>query len=218
VDEIEKLSHHRVHTKKGDEFECQVIMKCLGSECDPDMDAVFELTELKGYWVNGEPLCALMLMAHGVQAKNYASFSVGPFFSGAVTTLCYFLDYPEELLPIIPNLPGHKASAEGPAFYTKGSYMLACGVILGSNRDLGWQLQAMDQLKARKTTEAHTKEGHLAECIREWDAYIQMFKDQGQIPADAKYIPYPYTIEIMDELLGDAIRYWENEMAKKNKK
>merc|ERR1719210_1210023 len=52
-DEIQKLSHHCAHTQKGDKIECQVIMKCLGSECDPDLDDVYELTELKGYWVNG---------------------------------------------------------------------------------------------------------------------------------------------------------------------
>lgn len=215
VDEVEKLSHHCAHTKKGEQIECQVIMKCLGSDCDPDMDEVYGLTELKGYWVNGEPLCALMTMAHGVQAKNYGSFSVGPFFAGACTTLLYFLDYPEELLPMLPNIPGHKASAEGPAYSVKGSYMLACGVIISQNPDLSWQLQAMDRLKAAKTLQGHPKEKHLAECMREWELYIQMFKDNGQIPADAKHVPYPYTSEIMDELVADSLKYWTDLNAKR---
>merc|ERR1719436_1484750 len=35
-DELASLSKHTIHTKKGEQITCQAIVKCLGSECDPE--------------------------------------------------------------------------------------------------------------------------------------------------------------------------------------
>mmetsp|Transcript_5696 Transcript_5696/g.18254 ORF Transcript_5696/g.18254 Transcript_5696/m.18254 type:complete len:533 (-) Transcript_5696:270-1868(-) len=203
-DEVEKLSKHTVHTAKGRELECQVILKCLGSESDHSYDEVMGLKEMKGYWINGEPLRASLTMASGVHAKNFGSFSVGPYFAGAVTSINYIIDYPEDLFTI--ELPAAKPIKGKPGYVVSTSYALACGMLIGGIPGLGWQLGAVDRLKAMKTSAAHPKEAHLAECMAEWTAYIAQMKKQGQIAADAEEIPYPYTIEIIDELIADCER------------
>jgi len=208
-DEVESLSHHCVHTVKGKQLTCQVILKCMGSESDPSFDEVMGLKEMKGYWVNGEPLCASLTMASGVQAKNFASFSVGPFFAGAVTAINYIIDYPGDLLTV--DLPASKPSEGKPGYCVSTAYALLCGTLIGQIPGLAWQLDAVNRLKAKKTCQAHPKEAHLAECVKEWEAYIQMMKKQGQIAADVEEIPYPYTLAVVDELIGDCSEHWKQQ-------
>mmetsp|Transcript_22019 Transcript_22019/g.62554 ORF Transcript_22019/g.62554 Transcript_22019/m.62554 type:complete len:537 (-) Transcript_22019:214-1824(-) len=212
-DEVERLSHHCAETRKGQRIACQVVLKCLGSECDPGFDEVMGLKEIRGYWVNGEPLCASMTMASGVQAKNFGSFSVGPFFAGAVTAVNHVVDYPEDLLSL--DLPVHRPAKGRPGYYVDTAYMLACGVIISQLPGLSWQLDVVNRLKAMKTCQAHPKEAHLAECVKEWEAYIRMMKEHGQVAADAEEIPYPYTIEAIDSLIGDTNQYWSQEVARR---
>jgi len=213
-DEIKQLSHHTVETEKGQQITCQVILKCMGSELDHSFDDVMGLKEIKGYWVNGEPLCASLTMASGVHAKNFGSFSVGPYFAGAVTTINYIIDYPEELFTV--DLPVSKPTGGKPGYYVSNAYALSCGVLINGLAGLAWQLDAVNRLKAMKTQAAHPKEAHLAECVKEWEMYIAMMKKQGQIPADAEEFPYPYTIEMIDGLLNEAYEHFNHEMAKKS--
>jgi len=216
-DKIEKLTHHCAHLEKGNQVECQVILKCLGSDADPSFDDVMGTEHIKGFWINNDPLRASIAMTRGVLAKNYGSFSVGPFFASAVTSVNYFIDYPEDLAGILNMLPPSTATDKYPAYYMSGELLSPLGMALGSVPDLSFQLQTLDKLKAFKTQEGHPKEAHLAECQKEWAMYTAMMKEHGQIPADAPEIPYPYTLGIIDELLADSAKYWQEVMAKKTK-
>jgi thioredoxin reductase len=213
-DEVKSLSHHCIHTKQGHDVPCQAIMKCLGSEPDPDVDEIFGIDEIKGYWINGEPLRSIIVIAKGVAARNYGGFSVGPFFASACTTVRYAIDYPEDIMATMPNLPVHKAEKGHPAYYMTTHYTLMCGFLISQIEGLSWQLQFVDKLKAIKTQEAHRMEEILEECATEWTMYINMFKELGSIPKDAEEIPYPYTKEIMDGLIKESVDNWEEENKK----
>jgi len=224
VGEIEKLSKRKIHVNTGRELECDVIMKCLGSSADPNFDDMMCLEELNGWWLNGDPLLPVVAPAKGVQAKNFAGFSLAPGYAGQVIANLYFLDYPERFGPVKDWLPKQKRDPNYEYNYIyKGASVLATMVILqGQFPDLTEKLQAADLLKSKKHLETHPMEKHLSQCKDEWEMYIKMMKDQSQIPKDAPEPDYPYTKEVMQSLLDESEQMlkkeWEARLARMNKK
>ncbi|CAE8640506.1 unnamed protein product, partial [Polarella glacialis] len=56
VDEIKRLTHHCVHTKKGRKIEAQVLVKAVGTVPSFQMDKMLGCKELVGVWCNGDCL------------------------------------------------------------------------------------------------------------------------------------------------------------------
>ncbi|OLQ13632.1 hypothetical protein AK812_SmicGene2272 [Symbiodinium microadriaticum] len=221
--EIDKLSKGKVHLKDGKELECNVIMKCLGSHGATDFDDIIGFKFYQGWWVNGEPLMPCMAPAKGVQAKNFAGFSLAPGYAGQIITNRYFIDHPEKFLGVRDWLPKQNRDEHYECNYIyKGAHVLATMVILQTQfPDLAGELAEADKLKAYKHIKAHPLEKHLDECLAEWKMYIKMMKDHGQIPADAEEVEYPYTKENLlelDQRCQEALKAeWEKMMAKKAK-
>ncbi|CAE7258472.1 ATR8, partial [Symbiodinium sp. CCMP2456] len=221
--EIDKLSKGKVHLKDGKELECNVVMKCLGSHGATDFDDIIGFKFYQGWWVNGEALMPCMAPAKGVQAKNFAGFSLAPGYAGQIITNRYFIDHPEKFLGVRDWLPKQNRDEHYECNYIyKGAHVLATMVILQTQfPDLAGELAEADKLKAYKHMKAHPLEKHLDECLAEWKMYIKMMKDQGQIPADAEEVEYPYTKENlleMEQRYQEALKAdWEKMMAKKAK-
>jgi len=221
--EVDKLSKGKVHLTDGKELECNVIMKCLGSHGATDFDDIIGFKHYYGWWVNGDPLLPVMAPAKGVQAKNFAGFSLAPGYAGQIITNRYFIDAPEKFAGVREWLPKQTRDDHYECNYIyKGAHVLATMVILQSQfPDLTAELGAADKLKAEKHLAAHPIEKHLEECLAEWKMYIKMMKDHGQIPADAEEIEYPYTkenIEDIQQRAGAAIMAdYEKMMAKAKK-
>lgn len=203
-DEIATLSHRCAHLKSGNTIDCGVILKCLGSHGDPDFDDLIGLKQLVGFWANGDPLLPLLCVSKGIQARNFAGFSLGPAYAGQIIVNHWFIDYPETFSMVRDSLPKKKrAAGEECAYITSGGHNLATMMLLmGGIPWLAAQVSAVDRIKAMKTQAAHPQEEFLAECVSEWDTYIDMMKENGQIPADAKRVPYPYSPEVVEELLS----------------
>mmetsp|Transcript_131393 Transcript_131393/g.293975 ORF Transcript_131393/g.293975 Transcript_131393/m.293975 type:complete len:534 (+) Transcript_131393:81-1682(+) len=200
-DEVDKLSPKCIHTKKGRDIECGVILKCLGSTGDPDFDDSIGLKKLVGFWVNGDPLCTTLTCAYGVQARNYAGFSLGPGYAGQIKANHWFIEYPQTWDMVKDSLPVQvRKEGESCAYKLPGGHVLGTMTIVGTIPWLGAQLGEMDKLKAGKTRAAHPQDEFLAECEGEWKMYTQMMRDNGQIPKDAEDIPYPYSHEKVNEL------------------
>jgi len=222
--EIEKLAKGKAVLKDGKEIECNVIMKCLGSTGATDFDDIIGFKFYQGWWVNGDPLLPVVTPAKGVQAKNFAGFSLAPGYAGQIVTNRYILDDPTKFLGVRDWLPKTTRDEHYECNYIyKGSHILATMVILqGQFPDLTAELGEADKLKAQKHLKAHPLEKHLDECLAEWKMYIKMMKDHGQIPADAEEVEYPYTKENIEEILGRAektiIEDYEKAMAKMAKK
>lgn len=207
-----------------DEKKCDVIMKCLGSTGDPNFDDMMCMEELNGWWVNGDPLLPVVAPAKGVQAKNFGGFSLAPGYAGQVLANLYFVDNPERFGPVKDWLPKQKRDPNYSYNYIyKGASVLATMVILqGQFPDLAEKCQAADTLKSKKHLETHPMEKHLAQCMEEWEMYIKMMKDHGQIAKDAPEPKYPYTKENMQALLDESgemlKKEFEARAAKMNKK
>jgi len=222
-DEVDKLSKHMITTKKGRDIECDAILKCLGSVADPDFDDMVGLKKMVGFWVNGDPFLATLTSPYGVQAKNYAGFSLGPGYAGQIKANHWFFDYPQTWEMVNEYLPVRTRTEKDECFYKNpGGHVLGTMVILGTIPWLGGLFAEMDRLKAAKTLHACPKEKFVAECEGEWKMYIQMMRDHGQIAKDAEDIPYPYSLEkvtSLQEKIAEAVNAeQEKKMAKMNKK
>eukprot|EP00439_Symbiodinium_sp_Y106_P045570 s466_g5.t2 len=177
--EIDKLSKGKVHLKDGKELECNVVMKCLGSHGATDFDDIIGFKFYQGWWVNGEPLLPCMAPAKGVQAKNFAGFSLAPGYAGQIIINRYFIDHPEKFLGVRDWLPKQNRDEHYECNYIyKGAHVLATMVIIQTQfPDLSMELAEADKLKAYKHMKAHPLEKHLEECLAEWKMYIKMMKE-----------------------------------------
>merc|ERR1740138_1788043 len=107
-DDVKRLSRQTLHTKKGTKINCEVFIKAIGTAPSFKVDKQLGIKQCVGFWVNGDPLRPISMGAKGVQAKNFGSFSVGPGFAPLVKQMNWFIDYPEDLLPIRDQLPTNK--------------------------------------------------------------------------------------------------------------
>lgn len=141
-----------------------------------------------------------------MKAANYGSFSIGPGYAASVIILEHFINYPQDMEKVLADLPRSKATEHYPAFYPEYFHALTTSTKLAQALpDLARRLGEVDKIKSEKTLLCHPKEQYIAECRSEWEAYTKMMRSQGQIPADKPDIPYPYTVELVDELIQDAM-------------
>jgi len=203
VDEIKRVSHHMLHTKKGKKISTEVFIKAIGTKPSFKIDKQLGIKEVVGGWINGDPKRFVNLGAKGVQARNFGSFSVGPGFAPNVQICNWFMDWPEDFLLVQDKLPKNKAG-EWPAYVTGASYGLPMGMALSSSiPGLAQKMGEADSLKSRKQWESHPMEEYLWECEREWMAYHKFFRDNNLVD-DRPDCPYPYTQAIMSELIDKA--------------
>eukprot|EP00413_Alexandrium_margalefii_P013573 CAMPEP_0204531224 /NCGR_PEP_ID=MMETSP0661-20131031/11049_1 /ASSEMBLY_ACC=CAM_ASM_000606 /TAXON_ID=109239 /ORGANISM="Alexandrium margalefi, Strain AMGDE01CS-322" /LENGTH=631 /DNA_ID=CAMNT_0051537365 /DNA_START=67 /DNA_END=1962 /DNA_ORIENTATION=+ len=203
VDEVKRISHQCIHTKKGKKINTEVFIKAIGTKPSFKVDKQLGIKEVVGAWINGDPQRFVQLGAKGVQAKNFGSFSVGPGFAPSVQMCNWFLDYPEDWWAVYDKLPKNKAG-EWPAYVTQATYGLPMGMALSANLPgLAGKMGEADVIKARKQWESHPLEVYHAECIREWESYTAFFKKHNMVD-DRPDCPYPYTLETMYELIDKA--------------
>eukprot|EP00931_Biecheleriopsis_adriatica_P106090 TRINITY_DN80600_c0_g1_i1.p1 TRINITY_DN80600_c0_g1~~TRINITY_DN80600_c0_g1_i1.p1 ORF type:complete len:557 (+),score=97.28 TRINITY_DN80600_c0_g1_i1:144-1673(+) len=201
--EVEKLSKGKAHLKSGQEVECDVIMKCLGSTGDPDFDDIIGLDHYCGWWANGDPLMPVVAPAKGVQAANFAGFSLAPGYISQVIANKFFIDYPDKFSEVKDWLPMQKRKADYQCNYIyTNSHVLTTMVLLsGKFPELAQKNADADKFKSVKHMASHPLDKHLSECEAEWKMYIKMMKDHGQITEEAPEVTYPYTKENVETLL-----------------
>lgn len=210
VDEVKRLSHHTIHTKKSKKIECEVFIKAIGTTPSFKIGKQLGIKELVGFWAQGDPLRYVCISSKGVQARNFASFSIGPGMAPGVKVANWFLDYPQDWALIEDKLPRNK-DGQWPAYVTGATYGLPCGMAISSSIPLlAQQMGEADAIKARKQNESHPLEVYLNQCTREWEAYIKYFRDHNMVD-DRPDPPYPYSYEGMLDLIDKAARVQRGE-------
>uniref|UniRef100_A0A7S1W0F6 Uncharacterized protein n=1 Tax=Alexandrium catenella TaxID=2925 RepID=A0A7S1W0F6_ALECA len=200
VDEVKRVTHQCIHTKKGKKVKTEVFIKAIGTKPSFKIDKQLGIKEVVGAWINGDPLRFCQLGAKGVQAKNFGSFSVGPGFAPSVQMSNWFLDYPDDWWLVHDKLPKNKAG-EWPAYVTQATFGLPMGMALGGNiPGLAAKMGEADALKARKQWESHPLEVYFKECEDEWNNYIRFFRKHNMVD-DRPDPVYPYTMDTMWELI-----------------
>jgi hypothetical protein len=199
VDDIKRLTRHTVVTKKNSKITCEVVVKATGTGPSRKRDKELGIKEVVGQWVNGDQLRPVSLGVKGVQAQNFASFSVGPGFAPQIKQFGWFLDYPSDWELVKDKLPRHAADEKFPAYVVGAAYPMPMGVALSTAIPmLAYETGVMGALKSMKQKQAHPLPEYLAQCTAEWNAYIQYFRKHGMVD-DRPDPPYPYTEEAMRE-------------------
>lgn len=71
--------------------------------------------------------------------------------------------------------------------------------------ELGGLMGVAGDIKSRKHQNSHPLKEFLAESKAEWDMYIKYFKEHNMVD-DRPYPEYPYTEEIVNEFMEEALQ------------
>mmetsp|Transcript_29692 Transcript_29692/g.67222 ORF Transcript_29692/g.67222 Transcript_29692/m.67222 type:complete len:627 (+) Transcript_29692:89-1969(+) len=207
VDEVKRLSHNTVHTKKGKKVDAQVIIKAIGTVPSFKIDKMLGLKDLAGFWVNHDCMRPVLCNGMFVEARNFASFSSGPGFASQVHMINWFVDWPSDFENCKANLPVNKAS-DRPAYVPGSSHMLpAMTAVQQGVPALAQKMAEIDGLKSYKMRQAHPLPYFLHECRQEWEAYCKFFRANGMVD-DRPDPPYPYSEEKMHDMMGRSDYIW----------
>jgi hypothetical protein len=201
VDEIKRVTHMQVTTKKNRKINCECLIKAIGTRPWFATDKQLGIKEVVGMWVNGDQLRPCSLGMHGVQAQNFGSFSVGPGYAPQVIQMSHFIDYPDDWELVKDKLPRHSADEHSPAYVVSPAYGMPMGMALSTA--LPWlaaKTGEMDAIKAEKQKIRHPVHEYIPQCRHEWESYIKFFRRHGMVD-DRPDPPYPYTDEIVYDLL-----------------
>lgn len=205
IGEIARLSHHKIHMKNGRKIEAEMIIKATGTMPSFKIQKQLGIKEIVGSWANGDPLRPVNISSKGVQARNFGSFSIGPGLAPSVKMLNWFIDYPEDYEKIRPGLTVNK-SGDWPAYVCNATFMMPLFIMVSSTiPELGMLMTEAGDIKSRKHQFSHPLKEFLAECKAEWEMYIKYFKENNMVD-DRPDPEYPYTEELMEEMLQDCLR------------
>jgi len=206
VDEIKRLTHHCVHTKKGRKIEAQVLVKAVGTVPSFQMDKMLGCKELVGVWCNGDCLRPVGCNGMFVEARNFGSFSSGPSFATMVTMFTWFIDYPSDFEMVRALLPKKKAG-EQPCYVPSATHLLPTMTSMAMCPMLQATLNVSDAQKHIKQRLAHPASKFLEECKAEWQGYINQFK-RDEMVDDRPDPEYPYTEKELKDWIDRSNYEW----------
>eukprot|EP00931_Biecheleriopsis_adriatica_P104684 TRINITY_DN79325_c0_g1_i1.p1 TRINITY_DN79325_c0_g1~~TRINITY_DN79325_c0_g1_i1.p1 ORF type:complete len:760 (-),score=140.38 TRINITY_DN79325_c0_g1_i1:6-2264(-) len=202
-DTLKRCTYRTLHLTGGRKLEdVTVILKSLGLLGDFAVDRLHKMKQMVGTFCDGDWRRPLLIDAIGMNAANFTTFSTGISSHGFVLTNKYLHDHPKEFyrmvdMGLLKQLPVNKAdeNLDKPAYVYDVKYTMSAGIITESMNPRLSALSMNDpEYKYRMYHAAHPFDYYLEECIKDWDHYQKMFKEQG---CDREYVPYPYTKEMV---------------------
>eukprot|EP00930_Biecheleria_cincta_P037515 TRINITY_DN25760_c0_g2_i1.p1 TRINITY_DN25760_c0_g2~~TRINITY_DN25760_c0_g2_i1.p1 ORF type:complete len:753 (+),score=161.58 TRINITY_DN25760_c0_g2_i1:32-2290(+) len=204
-DTLKRLSPQTMHLTGGEKIEdVYVILKSLGLLGDFAVDRLHKMKQMVGLFCDGDWRRPLMIDAIGMNAANFTTFSTGIGTTGFVRGMKYLQDNPKEFyrvrdMGVLKQLPTNKAdeNLDKPAYVFDVKYTMSASIILESMVPKMGELSVIDpEYKHRMYHTSHPIDYFLEECIKDWDKYQTLFKEQG---CDHEYVPYPYTKEMISK-------------------
>lgn len=201
-DTLKRLSPNTMYLTGGRKLEnVNNIIKSLGLLGDYAVDRLHRMTKMVGSFCDGDWRRVLMMDAPGMNAANFATFSVLGSI-GFARSHKFLFDYPREFykmqeMGLMANLPVHKAEEkeEKPAYVYGVRHAMTAGITEESMCFKMQMLGAYDgEYKYKMYHAAHSLDYTIKECTKSWDEYQATWKAQG---STHDYIPYPYTREYM---------------------
>lgn len=208
VSDVKRCTYHNLHLENGTNVECEVVLKCTGCLGDWAVDKLLKIKEMRGMYVNGDIRRVCSGEADGINAAQFGGTTGGPGIYGMVKEVIHWWDTPNDWhrlldLGILDQLPVHKAgepTEEFPAYFFTASHGQSAGIVLGSASVLLQQKTARDGwYKNYIQMLCCPTEKIIREAKADWEHYEQKIRDDGLIPVDTPWCPYPYTVGYMEE-------------------
>lgn len=204
VDDIKRVSQHRVHLMNGRTIEnLTSMLKLLGFNGEFENDRLLRLKELYGWWVNKDFKRYIVAEPIGVDANNFGGTSFSPGAIMWAEQHVYLMHYPKDFVPCLEAMgfPTHVAdeSIDRPAYVVEARHGAITGITLGSLvPGIGERGIVTGPLKRTRMHQIHPPDKFLLACKLEWDHWVSMIKSQGWTKTPP---PYPYTIEMVHGFL-----------------
>jgi len=211
-DTLKRCTKHCLHLTGGRKLEgVTVILKSLGLLGDWAVDRLHKMSQMVGYFCDGDWRRPLMIDAIGMNAANFTTFSTGIGSHGFILSNKYLFDYPREFyrmvdMGLMRQLPTHKADKDldKPAYVFDVKYMMSASIIIETTNPHLSQLSRNDpEYKYRMYHAAHPVDYFLEQCIADWDHYQKMFKEQG---CTREYVPYPYNRKMIEGYFAEYVK------------
>jgi len=208
-DTLKRLTKHTLHLNGGGKLEGVTgIVKSLGLLGDYEVDKLHKMDKLVGNWCDGDWRRYLAIDPTGMNAANFTTFSLGIGVYGGTLVNAWLYNNPHEMYQamdkdIMAYLPVNKAkpAEDKPAYVTDVKYAQSAGMITSSFFPMTDALQAEGSAYKHALYHAlHPTDQFIAECVKDWDKYQALFKENG---CEHEYIPYPYTRQMVDEYMAD---------------
>jgi len=201
VDDIKRVSHHKIHLISGRTIEnVPIMLKLLGFNGDFSNDKLMRLKELYGWWVNKDYRRYVVAEPLGVDANNFGGTSFSP---GAIVwseQYVHLLKYPKDW-DIIHNsgaLPTHVADEDNdrPAYVVEARHGAMTQISLnGLVPALGERGTITGALAHLRMWQMHPLDSFLAAAKKEWDEWGKQLREMGY--DDLPHPEYPYTEDIV---------------------
>mmetsp|Transcript_104065 Transcript_104065/g.180831 ORF Transcript_104065/g.180831 Transcript_104065/m.180831 type:complete len:702 (-) Transcript_104065:56-2161(-) len=209
---VKRMSYQTLHLEDGDKVEnVNIVLKALGLLGDHGVDKLHNMKEMVGRFCGGDWRRVIHIDATGMNASNFATFSIGIAANGNSIQYKFLYDYPKEFFRIetegfMQTLPRHKPEPEldKPAYVTDVKYDQSSAMILESMLPKLSQMTAwVGAYKHKMYHLSHGTDRILEVALYEWDKYQEDWKNRG-IQHD--YVPYPYTKEHVQEWYDEYTR------------
>lgn len=162
--------------------------------------------------MNRDPRRTVFADPDGVTASNFGGTTIGPGAYGTIKQMLHFIQVPRSwsmleengILDMLPVSKSGEPDEEYPAYFITAKHGQSTAILIGSNCYHLQEASAMDDTyKMMIQHYAAPIDRIIKEAKEDWEMYEKKFRDQGQVPADAPYIPYPYTEDYLWEQLEE---------------
>lgn len=205
VDDIKRVSRHRVHLKSERTLEdVTSLLKLLGFTGEFENDKLMKLKELFGFWCNKDFRRYIVAEPLGVDANNFGCTSFSPGGISWAEQQVHMLAYPKDWAYIKDNsvMPVHTAdpSIDRPAYVVEARHGALVGITLGAIIPMIAERNAVTgPLKRTRMWQIHPPRKFLELAAQEWTKYSEQFQAEGL--CDLPPPPYPYTLDLVESYL-----------------
>mmetsp|Transcript_41645 Transcript_41645/g.89407 ORF Transcript_41645/g.89407 Transcript_41645/m.89407 type:complete len:625 (-) Transcript_41645:281-2155(-) len=211
VDDVERLSRHKVHLISGRTIpNIPIMLKLLGFNGDFENDKLMKLKELYGWWCNKDHRRYIVAEPLGVDANNFGGTSFSP---GAILWSeqhVHLMHYPKDWDVLVSSgaMPTHVADEanDRPAYVVEARHGAMTQISLSTMIPaLAARGNIIGPLAHIRMWQMHPLDSFIACAKKEWDEWSKTLQEMG---FDREPPPYPYTEEIVKGYIAQEYAYY----------
>jgi len=197
-DTVTRCSQGSLHLKSMRKIDdLQHIIKAFGFTGDISADRLFKVTQMHGYWPDGDFTRIIYANPLGIDSSSFTSLSSGLSSYSYLQTVFFFADFPVEanrVWNLVSDTLPRKTQSEssgGPLHLLDVRHVQESAMILeAACPRLSALLANVGEYKHDLSKVVEPCEKIMTECRKNWDDYQEQWRMQGY---EHEHMEYPYT-------------------------